>query len=525
MGRYYLGIDIGTYESRGVLVDERFRVVADASAQHGMDNPHPGWYEHDAMGVWWSDFCSISKSLIAREGIDAREIACVGSSALGTDCLPVDSDLNPLRPAILYGIDARAEEEARILTEHYGHARVRELFGHPICSGDTATKILWIRRNEPAVFERAHKFLTGSSFLTARLTGRCVIDRALAEGSFRPLYHGDGSLDEAECSLFCEPDQVAESVTSTDIVGTVTAQAAQETGLVEGTPVICGTGDSTSEGVSVGLVTPGTAFFQYGSTMYYYYCIDRSVSEHRSKWGLGSIKGSKLFTVPGTWCLGDGTNAAGALTKWVRDVLYAKEFDDELRGGESAWQVMAREAASVPPLSHGLMLLPYIYGERSPLQDPKASGMLFGLRGTHGRSEVSRAALEAIGFSTLQHVCLFEEMGLPPERVIVAGGGTRNATWMQIIADMLGISLAVPLPWQSSSYGDALMAAIGIGDLGSFEKIPDVLPNGQVIEPDAARHVVYEDALGIFIDLYNRNKDAMHELDELAAASAKGICS
>ena len=131
-----------------------------------------------------------------------------------------------------------------------------------------------------------------------------------------------------------------------------------------------------------------------------------------------------------SFCIGDGTNAAGTLTRWVRDTFYEEELKKERAGGENAYAVMAREAAEVEAGSEGLIILPYIYGERSPIQDAKASGMLFGLKGTHTRKQINRAALEAVGYSTLQHMILFDEMNLPPKSVITAGGGTKNAAWM-----------------------------------------------------------------------------------------------
>ena len=166
------------------------------STPHGMENPKPGWFEQDAQAVWWRDLCILSHKLLESTGIPPERIACVGVSALGTDCLPVDENCAPLRPAILYGIDSRAGEEIQWLTEYYGEETVERLFGHPICTGDTATKILWIRRHEPEVYARTSKFLTGSSYLTAKLTGKYVIDQFLAKGSFRPLYNRDGTVNE-----------------------------------------------------------------------------------------------------------------------------------------------------------------------------------------------------------------------------------------------------------------------------------------------------------------------------------------
>ncbi len=514
MKRYFLGVDIGTFESRGMLIGEDFRPAADVSVPHTMENPQPGWFEHDAEGVWWGDFCKITKKLLEESGIAPEQVACVGASAPGTDCLPVDENCRPLRPAILYGIDARAEREAAWLTQHYGEQRVQELFGHPICSGDTATKILWLKNNEPEVYGRTYKFLTGSSFLTARLTGEYVIDQFLAKGSFRPLYKGDGTKNEAECPLYCRPDQIADCAVSTDIVGRVTPEAARETGLAPGTPVVTGTGDSTAEAISVGLVEPGTAFFQYGSSMFYYYCVDRFVDQFVSPNGNGSLKGGKVFTVPGTFCMGDGTNAAGTLTRWVRDTLYAPELAAQEQGGENAYAVMAREAAEVPAGSGGLMMLPYIYGERSPLQDPRAAGMIFGLRGGHNRRHIGRAALEAIGYSTYQHLLLFEEMGLPPKRLITAGGGTKNRTWMQIICDMAGIPITIPEPWQCSSYGDAMLAAVGCGALKDFLALRDALPQGTVLQPNLENHEFYKTCYPIFRELYRANRESMYALQD-----------
>lgn len=513
MKQYFLGIDIGTFESRGMLIDEAFKVIADASVPHNMQNPQPGWFEQDALEVWWKDFCTLSNTLLQQSGIMPSQIACVGASALGTDCLPVDENCTPLRPAILYGIDARADKEAAWLTEYYGAMRVQELFGHPICSGDTATKILWLKNHEPEIYKKTYKFLTGSSFLAARLTGCYTIDQFLAKGSFRPLYRTDGSINVEECSLYCRPDQIATAVESTAIIGKVTKKAASETGLSEGTPVIAGTGDSTAESISVGLVEPGTVFFQYGSSMYYYYCTDRMISNYTSPFGNGSLNGGKVFTIPGTFCLGDGTNAAGTLTRWVRDLLYTSELSAEKSGGKNTWQVMAEEAAEIPAGCDGLMMLPYIYGERSPLQDPHASGMLFGLKGSHGRAHINRAALEAIGYSTYQHLLLFQELDMRPSRIITAGGGTKNRTWMQIISNISGMDITIPEPFQCSAYGDAMLAAVGIGALNGFPGLRKALPAGTILSPQQENHAFYQRHYPLFRDLYLDNRDKMHLLD------------
>ena len=195
--KYFMGIDVGTNESKGVLIDRECRIVCSAAAAHGLENPKPNYFEHDAELVWWGDFCKLSKQLIHESGIDPEEIAGVGVSALSADVVPVDENCKPLRKAILYGIDARAVKEMDYLTEYYGPERMEELFhGRELCSSDCMPKILWIKNNEPEVFEKTYKFLTASSYLTAKLTDKYVIDRYLALSSFAPCYRGDLSVDE-----------------------------------------------------------------------------------------------------------------------------------------------------------------------------------------------------------------------------------------------------------------------------------------------------------------------------------------
>lgn len=173
---YFMGIDTGTNSSKGVLMDESGKVVALHATTHAMTNPKPNHYEHDAEKDWWGDFCTISKALIEKSGVDPKDIKAVGASALGADCLPVDKDCNPLRKAILYGIDARATDEMAQLTEMYGEEQILAWYGRPLCSSDVMPKILWIKNKEPEVYAKAHKFLTGSSYITAKLTGEYVVD-------------------------------------------------------------------------------------------------------------------------------------------------------------------------------------------------------------------------------------------------------------------------------------------------------------------------------------------------------------
>lgn len=500
----YMGIDIGTSGTKGVIIGPDCRIIAEHHVAHEIENPKPNYYEHDAENVWWKEFCEVSGELIRMAGIDSGAIVCVGASTLGADCLPVDESCRPLRKAILYGIDSRSQQQIEDLTGYYGEKRVKELFGRPICSGDVAAKILWLKQNEPEIYKRTYKFLTGSSFITARLTGNYVVDQFLAQASFRPLYHMDGRVNEEECRMFCRPDQIARAQPVHAAAGTVTARAAEETGLKEGTPVITGTGDSAAEAVSTGVLNPGDMMLQFGSTLFLYYCSDHLIMDDR-------VRGNN-YLIPGTFSVAGGTNTAGTLTGWYRDVLFQDAVTEEKRTGRNAYETMLDGIEEIPPGSDGLITLPYFAGERTPINDPNARGVLFGLKLTHDRRHMYRSALESIGYSVEQHLNALKENGLPIKKVMAVGGGAKNIPWMQMISDICGVTIHIAEVTTGAAYGDALMAALGAGRFRDFNELGEVIRIGRVLVPDSERHEIYKPYFRIYNALYQNTKELMHLL-------------
>ncbi len=507
---YYLGIDIGTYQSKGVIMDGDCTLIAQASTPHGMDNPLPHYFEHDAEQVWWADFCLLSRELLRLSGLDASDIRAVGASTLGSDCLPVDKECTPLRKAILYGIDARSQAEIAWMTEYYGPEKVRELFGRDICSGDVAAKILWLKNNEPDIHAKAHKFLTGSSYMAAKLTGNFVVDAFLGMASFRPLYREDGTIREDMCAPYCRPEQLAVGKPVISLAGSVTEKAAAETGLRAGTPVIVGTGDSASEAVSTGVVRPGRMMVQFGSSVFMYACTDQPFSDNR-------MRGNN-YLVPGTYSVNAGTNNCGVLQKWYRDTLFPDMVAAEKAGSCNAYDAMLAEAEQVRPGCDGLITLPYFAGERTPINDPRARGMLFGMRLEHTRGHMYRSALEGIGFSVAQHLDVLRENGVEPNRIMAVGGGVKNRSWMQMVADICGRPFHLAEVTVGASYGDALMAAAGVGDVDGFPGIEAKIKVAETFTPDPATHALYKPYRELFDSLYPRERDAMHQLDSIASA-------
>jgi len=502
---YFMGIDIGTTESKGVLIDENCKLVQVEVTTHDIENPKPNYFEHDAEAVWWGDFCKLSKALLENSGIPNSTVKGVGVSALSADVVPVDENCTPLRKAILYGIDARATAEMDYLTEYYGEERVKELVGHPLCSSDCMPKILWLKNNEPDIHENAYKFLTASSYLTAKLTGEYVIDRYLAVSSFGPGYNTDLSINqELTEELYCRADQLAGGRETTDIVGTVTARAAAQTGLLEGTPVVTGTDDSGAEAISTGVLEPGDLMVQLGSTCYIIYCADKLITDDRI-W-------SEDFLIPGTYCMDGGTNAAGALTKWIRDTMFTDLKEAELNGGENAYAAMAKLAKNIPVGSDGIITLPYFSGERTPINDSRARGTFFGLLLHHTRDHMYRSVLEGVGYSIAQHVDIFEENGFEIKNFMCVGGGAKNEEWLQIIADITGHTVKTSAVAIGASYGDAMIAAIGAGHISGYAALADYIKPGLVVKPNMENHILYQPFKQCYNHLYRQTRDIMHTL-------------
>ena len=373
-----LGIDIGTYESKGVLVDGEGRVLASAARPHELIVPRAGWAEHRADEDWWGDFVWLCRKLFANSGLGASEVKAVGASAIGPCMLPVDAEGAPLMNAVLYGVDTRAAREIEDLTASIGADRILSHSGNALTSQAVGPKILWLKRNRPDIYARARMFLNSTSFLVHRLTGRFVTDHYSAS-SVAPLYDIEQrTWSDLLTQDITELDRLPEIAWTTEIAGAVTRRAAEETGLAFGTPVIVGTIDAAAEAISVGVLDAGEMMLMYGSTIF------------TIRVGVERIRDPRLWHAP--WLFADqyacmaGLATSGTLTHWFADQL-ARDLSPE-----AAMAALAAEAATSPPGANGLVFLPYFSGERTPIHDPNAKGAIVGLTLAHTRADVYRAA-------------------------------------------------------------------------------------------------------------------------------------
>lgn len=505
---YLLGVDIGTYSSKGVLVREGGSIVAAHNLAHTIQMPHPGHFEQDADQVWWGDFVLIVRALLIKTGIDSRSIRAVGVSGIGPCVLPVDEQGIPLRPGILYGIDTRAGAEIAQLEQMLGREEIFRRCAMNLDSQAAGPKVLWLRNHEPEVYRRVRWFLTSQAYLVYRLTGLASIDVYTA-GYYAPLYDVPGRSWNPEAARHVTPlERLPRVYWTSEVVGEVTEAAARETGLAQGTPVIAGTADAAAEAVSAGVADGGDMLLMFGSSIFYILKTDHLVWTERF-W-------SSNFLRSGDFAFAGGMSTSGSLTTWFRDRFAAAEVAVEQAGGENAYAALAGAAAASPVGSNGLLALPYFEGERTPLNDPKARGMWFGLGLKHTRADLYRAILEGVAFGIRHNLEAMAEEGMYPRRILVSGGGIHNRLWLQIVADVCGIELNVPDQAGGACYGDAFLASVGcnlnrdLSDIGRWTR------TRETIHPDLAAHQQYGPYYRIFRDLYSNTKDLMHRLNDLA---------
>ncbi len=507
---YLIGIDVGTSGSKGVLTDVRGKVLAHKAVEHGIDAPRPGWYEQDAEQIWWGDLVKIARSLVADANVDVRHIAAVGVSATCPDMLPVDKDGRALRKGILYS-DSRAQKQIERIVALLSVKHPSKLSATGLSTHFSGPKVLWFRENEPTLFERTFKIHTASSYLAFKLTGRHVVAYSEA-GGYSPLFDSQKrEWDRDVCQeLGLSMDLFPETAWTTDIAGGVTREAAAATGLAEGTPVIVGLCDASAEVISVGAVAPGEASLLYGTTMGIGVAYsDEEKTRLRLSGGLGVL--------PGFYRMGGVMTASGALTTWFRNNFGQPEREVEAKTGINAYQLLSQAAEEIPPGSEGLIAMPYFAGERAPIHDALARGLIIGLTLSHTRRHVYRALLESIAYGLRQIVDEIEATGLEFNRIVSTAGGTKSRAWTQIVSDVLGKDQEIVLNPLGSPYGDAFLAGYGAGIFNDLTPLrTDWAPPCRKVvhNPDVTR--VYDRYYEVYRQLYAKNKEAMHTLAQLS---------
>ena len=505
-GQYILAHDLGTTGNKASLYDRDGRMVASSFFGYGLELPHVNWVEQNPED-WWQAVCASTRQLLAAAKVQPEEIACITFSGQMMGCVVVDRQARPLRNALIWA-DMRAVAEAQTIIDGVGMEEAYRITGHRASSSYSGAKILWVRNHQPEIFAQAHKFLHAKDFIVARLTGNFVTDYSDASGmNLYDLRAGDWSdliLDAIGLDRAVLPELHA----STDVVGEVTADVAEEVGLAAGTPVVIGGGDGCCAATGAGVVREGSAYNYIGSSSWIALATKAPILDPTMR----------TFTwahlVPGMFSPCGTMQAAGGSYQWLRDNLCQPEKDAAAELNLSPYELMNLQAESSPPGANGLLFLPYLLGERSPRWNPKARGGFIGLTMKHNRADMIRAGLEGITLNLRVILEAFQEQGAQVEAMRVIGGGARGRTWRQIMADIYGMPVLRPaLLEEATSMGAALAGGVGVGIFPDFSVAERLASIVDTIQPNPELRPVYDRLYGVF----NRAYDAFEPLfDELA---------
>ncbi len=512
-----VGIDIGTTSSKAIVCDGRGTVLASASQEYPTHFLHPNWAEQDPED-WWRATCFVLHEIFTKHGVDARRIAGIAVSAQAPTIVPVDSTGRTLAMAQLW-MDRRAEVECRWLHETIGEETISSINGGRIDPYYFAPKLLWIKNHAPDTLRNTKCALLCNGFIVHKLTGSFSLD--LSQGPLS-LFFDSANLRWSETLLErmgLDAVLLPPLRACTDIVGEVSASAAEATGLIAGTPVVAGMCDGTAAALESGLVDVGDAVEMTGQSTVLLISSERPY--------LGNQLIPLVHAVPGRYLTIGATVASGGALKWFRDTLWEdketrlrRELSRTGQGDRvtgSVFDEMTALAATSPVGANKLIFLPYLYGERSPIWDSDARGVYFGVSLATSKADMVRAVLEGAAFALRHNVEAAAKGGFPLKSLGCVGGGAKSALWNQIKADVLNRPLTLPKVGVGAPLGDAMVAAAGVGLHASVEAaVKAMVSRGEEFYPNVQAAEAYERLYQVYVGLYPALRESFRELARLA---------
>ena len=509
-----LGTDIGAQSLKVGLMDEGGALHAFEQVPYAIQRPHPGWAEEDPE-VWWDSFCKAVKTAMERNAIRSDQIESIGISTMCPSLVAMDDCGDPLRPAILY-LDQRSFPQTKRILDEIGLDKVFRATGNRIAPGTySATSMLWIRDNEPELFRRTRFFGHGNTFLAHRLTGHFGFDWTNA--SFTGLFQT--GTQQAWSNKLCHDlripvELLPPPVISSTCIGTLTERASRATELPEGIPVAVGAADTACSALGAGVVDPGQVFETSGTSDVLTFCADQPVFDIRFM--------NRCHVVPERWLLNGAMLSPGAALSWFRDQCCSEESQTAQKMGTSAYKIMDLKAEASPPGANGLLFLPYMRGERSPIWDPLARGVFFGLSLDTTKGDMIRSMLEGTAYGLRQNLEVAEQqLGFAVKELRVVGGGSKSRTWSQIKADVLRRPVTTMDQQETAVLGAAMLGGLASGRFADFREA--VAKAGarplQIISPNSDAEFLYSRIYSCYLDLYARVKDLFERMSEIHSGS------
>ena len=503
MPDFMLGIDVGTSGLKAALLRSSGEVIAEASEEYPTYHPYPNWAEQDPED-WWKALCTAAHQVMASVTTRTLPLAGVCISSQAPVIVPVAVDGRPLMRGMLW-LDKRAESECALIREVIGESRILEITANNLSSYLGAPTYVWLKRNHPDIFTQTHQFLMANSYLNWRLTGQFTMDASQAP--LQLLYDvASGTWsDEILQALHLPVEKLPPVYQCLAIIGEVRKDAADESGIPAGTPVLAGTTDTPAAMVGMGVLESGQAFISHGTGCNIGLCVSRP-------WPSRHIV-CIPHAIPAMWMLSAVMTSSGASMKWFVSQLCARERDGAIAAGRDPYNWIDADAQMAPPGSRGLLFLPYLMGEQSPIWDPDARGAFVGISADTTRGEMLRAIMEGVAFGIRQNLQVYLDGGWEIRDIRTQGGATKNRLWNQIVSDVVNRTVHVSSSPDSAPIGDALLVGLATGIYRNVEDLAAACPApSSVYTPNPETVAVYNRLYSIYKGLYDRLADPFHQL-------------
>jgi xylulokinase len=488
-----LAHDLGTSGNKAALFDLSGKLVAAVTQPYPTHYPRPGWVEQDPAD-WWDAVAGSTRQLLAQSGVDPAQIGVVGFSGIMMGCVLLDSAGQPLGRSLIWA-DTRAGEIAQWMGAQAGEEAGYRITGHRLSASYSAAKALWLRRHQPELFGRARWLLNAKDYLVFRLTGQIGTDYSDASSTNLLDINRRAWSDDLVAAFDLDGRLLPPLHAAADVIGHVTPTAAAATGLVAGTPVVMGGGDGSCACVGAGVVAEGSAYNVIGTSSWISLAAREPHFDPERRTFNWVHLDPDLITPCGTM------QAAGFSYGWYHDTFFPTVDDAAL----------AAHLEQSAPGAGGVLFLPYLLGERSPLWDHQARGAFIGLGARTTQADMTRAVFEGIGYN-LRLILEILEAGPAGQvdKIRVIGGAARNRPWMQVLAAIWDKPLdLLAEPELATSRGAAVAAGIGLGAYPSYQVAAQfAVSQGQAVPPavtqpaGAAERAAYDRAFGWFRQAY-----------------------
>ncbi len=493
MDRLILAHDLGTTGNKATIFSEEGKLIASVSYEYPTEFSPGGWAEQDPAH-YWESVCATTRKLLA--GRDASQVAAIAFSGQMMGCLCVDKNGNPLRKHMLY-CDQRSVPQEMAFKEKGGADKIYRITGHRASASYGATKLMWVRDNQPEIYKQTYKMLNAKDYMNFKLTGRMVTEPTDASSTNLFDLETNNWSPELVKAAGLDMDMLPEVVLSTDIVGELTREAAEAMGLRPGIPVAAGAGDGICAGVGAGSVAPGRTYNYLGSSSWISTTSDKPLYDPQQR----------TFTwahaVPGCFHPTGTMQTAASSYAWLKREICHEETRKAEETGRSPYELMNETAAGAPPGSNSLFYLPYLLGERAPRWNPLARGGFVGLTMTHTRSDMVRAVLEGVSMNLAVNLDIFRTLGMKIDRISVIGGGARGDLWRRIMADIYEVEIQRPSYLEeATSIGAAIIAGVGAGIYKDFSVVDNFFSIVDTIQPDPENIPLYRKRKALFDKIY-----------------------